>query len=159
MPRNNKTINRVFTEIVPNKAYDQFLRVDQELGIHESEILSDMKAEYVMTLAGIRKTLKTLSKIEEVILQIRSKEMIESELRLSLSRNYIYARSLFYRIGKEINDIRVIVGKTEDYGEDIDSLLSLPGFRDLCKTKLSEAMDKIINENVKQIPTYINANQ
>lgn len=151
MPRNNKTIERVFTEIVPDKLYDKFINVDQELGLQESETQTAMKDMYVNMLANMRRDLKEVAQVEEIIIQLRAKEQIDKELRLSLSRNYIYARSLFYRIGKEINDIRVIIGKTEDHGDDIEVLLKDPEFRELCKSKLIEAMDKIIEVNVKTI--------
>jgi uncharacterized protein YlxW (UPF0749 family) len=149
MPRNNNIITRVFTDIVRDKLYDTFLEVEQEKGLVESEILSAMKEKYLNNLANIRRELKTISRVEEVIIQLRSKEQIDSELRLSLSRNYIYARSVFYRMDKEINDIRVLIGKTEDHGEGINVLIKDPNFRELCKSKLIEAMDEIIQLNVQ----------
>ena len=149
MPRNNQTITRVFTEMVRDETYDKFLEVDEQLDLVVSETQSAMKEKYQYILTNIKRELKIISRVEEIIIQLRAKEQIDSELRLSLSRNYIYARSVFFRTDKEINDIRVIVGKTTDYGEDIEVLIKDPNFRELCKSELIKAMDVIIEMNVQ----------
>lgn len=149
MPRNNQTITRVFTEMVRDKTYNKFLDVDEELELMVSETQSAMKEKYLNILTSIKWDLKILSRTEEIIIQLRAKEQIDSELRLSLSRNYIYARSVFYRMDKEINDIRVLVGKTEDYGDNIELLIKSPDFRELCKAELIKAMDTIIEMNLQ----------
>ena len=95
-----------------------------------------------------------MSCLEEIIIQIRCKEVIESELRLSLNLNkkkdmsYIYARTLFYRRNKQINDIRVCIGSSEQYGDDLVLLLSDVEFRQICQVKLLEVMDKEIEANI-----------
>jgi hypothetical protein len=92
---------------------------------------------------------ETLAKLEEIIMQLRSKETIMDELKLSLVREYIYARALFYREGKGTKDIRVIVGKTDVHGEDIELLGNTVEFMELAKGKLLNAMDLEIKENVR----------
>ncbi len=82
-------------------------------------------------------------------MQLRSKETIMDELKLSLVREYIYARCLFYREGKGTKDIRVIVGKSDIYGTDIEKLTGDVDFMDLAKEKLLKAMDSEIVENTK----------
>lgn len=155
MPKNNKVTARVFADIAETigrkGAYEEFLDIDHEMGLQESTTLTAMKEKYSLLAHARAEDIKALAAIEEIIIQIRSKEVIESELRLSLSRDYIYARSLFFRRGKEINDIRVVVGKVDDYGSDLDTLLQDPSFRALCQTKLIEAMDKEVEKNVKQL--------
>lgn len=159
MPRNNKVTERVFADIAGSQtqkeAYKKFLELDKELGLEESDILSLMKSTYADLLDESREAIATLARVEEIIIQIRAKEVVDSELRLSLSRNYIYARSLFYRRGNQINDIRVIVGKTSDFGDNIDELLMDEEFRTLCINKLHEAMDKEIDKNVNFLTKLI----
>lgn len=152
MPKNNKVTKRVFAEIAetPDKqeSYKEFLNIDKELGLVESDLLISMKEKYTELTNESAATIKILSSIEEIIVQIRSKQVIDSELRLSLSRDYIYARSSFYRKSTPINDIRVVVGKTSEYGDDLEKLIRDHTFRLLCKEKLIEAMDKEIYKNV-----------
>jgi len=158
MGRNNKTIDRIFSEIVPSNGgdlYDNFFAYEKAHGIVEDETLSAMKSFYKFLIDSHKTSLENIAAIEEVIVQIRSKHAIDKELRLSLSRNYIYARSIFYRRGFEIHDIRVIVGKTEDHGSDLDSLILNQDFRDMAKKKLIELMDSEIESNIKQLQTVI----
>jgi len=161
MPKNNKVTERVFADLAETigekGAYDRFLAIDQEMGLDESATQTAMKSKYAQLAHTRAEDIKCLAAMEEIIVQMRCKQVIESELRLSLSRDYIYARSTFYRRGKEINDIRVIVGKTTEYGvaplfgTDLDTLLKDKSFRTICHMKLTEAMDKEIEKNVKQL--------
>lgn len=159
MPRNNKVTERVFADIAGSQtqkeAYTKFLELDAEIGLKESDMLSLMKSTYADLIDESREAIATLARVEEIIIQIRAKEVVDSELRLSLSRNYIYARSLFYRRGNQINDIRVIVGKTSDFGDNIDELLMDEEFSTLCINKLHEAMDKEIDKNVNFLTKLI----
>jgi len=160
MPQINKVTNRVFAEVTETGGYEKFLSIDNEMGIPESDLLKRLKSKYKEVALNCVDDISSLSSLEEVIIQIRSKEVIDSELRLSLSRNYIYARSTFYRRGKEINDIRVIIGKTDDpehpeYDRDLNTLLSDPDFRLVCKQKLLEAMDKEIEKNLLTQFNYV----
>lgn len=157
MPRTNKVTEKVFAEIAetPKKKgeYTTFLDIDRIMGLPESDSLRALKEEYNELTSENRGTISTLAALEEIIIQIRCREVVESELRLSLSRNYIYARSLFYRRGNKINDIRVIVGTTEEYGDDIKVLINDEGFRLLCYTALIEGMTKEIEANKLKLKT------
>lgn len=152
MPRNNKVTGRVFAEIAETSrqkgAYDEFLAIDQKNGFQESDELKKLKEDYKLLVRDISTNIKVLANLEEIITQIRAKEAIDSELRLSLSRNYIYARSSFYRKDNKINDIRIVIGKVDEYGDELDELLRDTNFRILCKEKLKEAMDKEIKNNI-----------
>ena len=155
MPRFNKVTEEVFAPIAETNgrkgAYVKFLNIDRELGLSESDLLKQMKQKYDEISKECADDIKALSLLEEIIIQIRSKEVIESELRLSLSRDYIYARSVFYRKDNQINDIRVVAGKISEHGGDIETLLNDPEFRLICKSKLQEAMDKEIENNVTNL--------
>ncbi len=159
MPRLQKVTEKVFAEIAesPQKkgAYTTFLNIDDVLGLPESKQLTELKALYADIVASAKKTVSTLAAIEEIVIQIRCKSVINSELRLSLSRNYIYARSIFYRRGNQINDIRTVVGTTETYGDDLGKLIDDLGFRDLCITKIEAAMDSEIKSNINQLKTIL----
>jgi hypothetical protein len=155
MPRNNKVTGRVFAEIAETSrrkgAYEGFLAIDQKNGFQESETLKKIKEDYKVLVNDMAANIKVLASLEEIITQIRAKEAIDTELRLSLSRNYIYARTSFYRKDNKINDIRVVVGKVHEYGDKLDELLRDTNFRTLCKEKLNEVMDKEINNNITNL--------
>jgi hypothetical protein len=159
MPRINKVTEKVFAEIAetPKKKgmYTTFLNIDKVMGLPESESLKEFKKMYDELTSENKGTISTLSALEEIIIQIRCKEVIESELRLSLSRNYIYARSVFYRRGNTINDIRVLIGNTDMYPEPIEDLIKDDSFKHVCYTYLTAAMNKEIEKNVSQLKTLI----
>ena len=151
MPRLNKVTEKVFAEIAetPKKkgSYTTFLDIDRIMGLPESPSTMELKDQYEELTSDNKGTISTLATLEEIIIQSRCKEVIESELRLSLSRNYIYARSLFYRRGNKINDIRVVVGTVEEYGDNLNELIKDESFRLLCSTHLVGAMNKEIEAN------------
>lgn len=153
MGRENRLTGGVFTEIVGTKdkisAYDKFLNVDVDLDIPQTEELMKYSNMYKNNIRMMKSGFETLAKLEEIIMQLRSKETIMDELKLSLVREYIYARALFYREGKGTKDIRVIVGKTDVHGEDIELLGNTADFMELAKSKLLTAMDLEIKENVR----------
>jgi hypothetical protein len=88
--------------------------------------------------------------MEEIIMQMRSKETIE-DIKLSLVRDYIYARCPFFRRGKISKDIRVIVDKSEFWKfKNVDDLLKNKDFVERAISKLTKAMDNEIKNNVHQ---------
>ena len=159
MPRLQKVTEKVFAEIAetPQKkgAYTSFLEVDKVLGLPVSQELLELKDLYDNLTHANKEMIEQLASIEEIVIQIRCKNVISKELRLSLSRNYIYARSIFYRRGNKINDIRVVVGTTEEYGDDLGELIDVPAFRDLCTMDITVAMEKEIEININQLKTLI----
>jgi hypothetical protein len=150
MPRTNKVTERLFTDLT-RKSVESFLNLEDELGLQEPASQAAMKERYRVLAEEFIGDLEDLAIIENIIVQMRCKLVIESELRLSLSRNYIYARSLFYRRGHAINDIRVIVGLTDDHGDNIEELIKDPIFRDVCTSTLLGAMDREIEKNILQL--------
>ena len=83
------------------------------------------------------------------------KKMISRELRLSLSRNYIYARSIFYRRGLVINDIRVIMGTTDEFGGNLKVLLKDPEFREKAIAKIENQMNNEISLSMNQLNVLV----
>jgi len=129
MPRLQKVTVKVFAEIAetPQKkgSYDTFLNIDEVLGIPVNDQLQELKTMYNEIVTDQKNAIESLAAIEEIVIQIRCKNVISKELRLSLSkhsdvRQYIYARSIFYRRGNKINDIRVVIGTTKEYGSLLD---------------------------------------
>lgn len=155
MSRYNPVIERIFSNIVdenPNRGtYNAFLNVEDNLNLPKNQTVENFKEMYGKVINGCIEDLHLLAKLEEIIIQTRCKSIIQSEMKLSQSRNYIYARSTFYRKGKEMNDIRVMVGKTDNWGDDLNALMENKQFRVLCYTMLIDAMDREIESNVKQL--------
>jgi hypothetical protein len=147
MPRLNNVMKRVFADMSA-KSVEDFLRIEEDLGLQTTPSQAAWKKRYQDLAEEFIGDLEDLAIIENILIQLRCKLMIESELRLSLSRNYIYARSTFFRRGKEINDIRVVVGKTEDWGNNIDELINDLDFRQVCTLELEKAMDMEIEKNI-----------
>jgi hypothetical protein len=125
--------------------------VNVDLSVKHSDDLNRYCKKYRDVINKNKVKFQNLAKLEEVIMQLRSKETIKENVKLSLVREYIYARSLFYREDKGTKDIRVIVGKTEFYGTDLEKLSESPIFMDTAVTKLETAMDKEISENLKLV--------
>ncbi len=98
-----------------------------------------------------------LAALEEVIMQMRIREDL-SDIKLSLVREYIYARTPFYRKDKKAKDVRVIVDKVELQPEVQDSgvekLLGNTEFMAKAKEKLGAAMDNEIQENLRTWKEY-----
>lgn len=157
MPKLQKVSEKVFAEIAETSQkkgkYTTFLDIDKILNLPESAELKEFKEAYLELVTDHTEVISTLASIEEIIIQIRCKSMVDSELRLSLSRNYIYARSIFYRRGTKINDIRVPVGTTENHGDNLGTLAYAPAFLSICKVKLLKAMEKEINSNINELKT------
>jgi len=160
MPKNNKVTKRVFAKIAETNgrkgAYDSFLGIDKEMGLPETDLLISMKERYSEIAKDCVDDVKILAALEEIIIQMRAKNVIDSELRLSLSRDYIYARTLFYRKDNKINDIRVVVGKVDQYGDDLDKLINDQIFRTICWAALTKVMDKEIEANINQLNLIFN---
>jgi hypothetical protein len=62
-------------------------------------------------------------------------------------KEYIYARAPFYRMESSTKDLRVIVGKIEFDGDDLNRLSKDMKFMEKAQRKLTVAMDKVISEN------------
>jgi hypothetical protein len=100
-----------------------------------------------------------LAKLEEIILQIRAKESMVNggteELKLSLVRDYLYARYPFYRKGMTTKDIRVIVDKSEFWGDDLNRLTKNNEFMTKAVEKLEKVMSVEIDYNVFEYKNMI----
>lgn len=143
MGRVNKSIEGVFTDIVGSQeqvsSYDIF--IGSEKGA--SKDLKPFLEQYRKSITKNKTEFEKLAKLEEIIMQIRSRDKL-TDIKLSLVREYIYARCSFYRTGKAAKDIRVIVDNVEFWENNMDTLLKNKTFMDKAKAKLIKAMNKEI---------------
>jgi len=153
MGRVNKTIEGVFIDIVGSPSevsgYDQFLNQGSE--VVNSKELTDMVNVYKGMVTKNKSTFEQLAALEEIIMQMRIRENLE-DIKLSQVREYIYARTPFYRKDKKSKDVRVIVKKIEFHPEadgNLEILFGNEEFMERAKTKLIQAMDAEIEENIR----------
>ena len=150
MARENKLTEGVFTGIVGSRdkisSYDQFITT---MTAKNSPELTRWTKKYRDHINKNKVKFQNLAKLEEVIMQLRSKETILDNVKLSLVRDYIYARALFYREDKGTKDIRIIVDKMEFWDDSLENLSKNVNFMSIAVEKLNKAMEKEINENLK----------
>jgi len=106
--------------------------------------------EYQTVITENKTVFDKLASLEEIIMQLRSRDNVCEDFKLSIVREYIYARTPFYRRDKGTKDIRVIVGLTEFYGEDTRNLMGNKEFVSKAASKLTDAMDVEISANISQ---------
>lgn len=159
MGRVNKLTEGVFAEMVGTSKeinkYTEFLNnVDSK-----SKNLKTLRKDYENMTGSNKNLFEKLAKLEEVILQIRAKESMMTgsvdEIKLSLVREYLYARYPFYRKGMTTKDIRVIVDKSEFWGEDLNILIKNKEFMSKATEKLVKAMDVEIDNNQHEYKNMI----
>lgn len=146
MARTNKLTSGVFVNVVSTSkrlsSYDEFVNTDLK-------VISNEANEYMLMYKSVLKKkeeeLMLLADLEEIIMQLRTRDNIK-DIKLSVVREYIYARCPFYRRDKDSKDIRVIVGLTEFYGEDMKKLLGNKEFMDKAKEKLVSAIEEEIDQ-------------
>ena len=152
MGRINKTIEGVFVDIVGNSSklsgYEQFLNQGTSTPSRE---LSKLTSDYKSLITNHKEVFEQLAALEEVIMQLRIRENLD-DIKLSLVREYIYARTPFYRKDKKAKDVRVIVDKIEFHpqvGTNIEILFGNEEFMARAKEKLVQSMDSEIKENIR----------
>ena len=117
-----------------------------------SSELQFLTTVYQNTVDRISEKLNYLARLEELILQIRAMEDL-SEIKLSIVRGeYIYARSPFLRIDSSTKDLRVIVGKIEEFGKNLEELEKNPIFILKAKLKLIKSMKNMIVKTAAALP-------
>jgi len=151
MGRVNKTIEGVFIDIVGSSSelssYDQF--INHGGGKKYSKELEELTALYKKEVTKSKVMFEKLASLEEIIIQMRIREDL-SDIKLTQVREYIYARTPFYRKDKKSKDVRVIVDKIEFHPEeDLEILSGNKEFMIKAKMKLAQAMDLEIEENIR----------
>ena len=147
MSKYNRVTQTVFSAIVGTddrvNLYDRFLSTDESLGISVDESLRECKKHYGKIVKELIPNIEILARLEEIIIQIRCRETIDSHIALSVNtKGYVYARCLFYRHTREVKDIRALVGNRSD-NKTSEEYISIG------KEKLITSMNKEINETLK----------
>jgi hypothetical protein len=145
MGRFNKTIDGVFVELIGTSDeisdYDKFVNYGKDIK-RPSKTLTKYTNEYKSITKKLKSEFEKLGKLEELIMQMRSVEKVD-DIRLSMVREYIYARCPFYRMGKQAKDIRVIVDKDEFWpNQTVEQLKLNPEFMEKAIDKLKRAMEQ-----------------
>lgn len=127
-----------------------------------SDDLKGFVQDYKSIIEKYRKDFAKLSVLEELILQLRSRETMEIKLSIagggsSGNCQYIYARSPFYRREKVAKDIRIVVDPLELWQhkikDSVEDLRKDKEFMNKATSKLIKAMeDEILNrsQNLKK---------
>lgn len=154
MGRNNETISGVFVNIIGNSreipAYDKFLKQGDKLST--SDLQNKYTQDYNDIITQEEEKLRTLANLEEVILQLRVMENLDvSQIKLSVTRGYIYARCPFFRREHVANYVTTIVGLTDVYGEHMDILMCDPEFMKTALTKLKQVMLEDIRKSIDKL--------
>ena len=150
MGRVNKTIGGVFVDIVGSTSriskYDEFINSGKNL--KSSKSLKAITADYKKLIDAQKNQYRVLADLEQLILQKRVRENLNpKDIKLSILREYIYARISFYRTNTSTKDIRVLVGFSDAYGKTLKDISKNKIFQEHAAIKLQEAMDIEIAEN------------
>lgn len=146
----NKITNGVFIDLIGSDtqvpSYDVFTNYENT---NKNKKLSKYTKEYKDLITKHKSTIIRMASLEEIIMQLRSVEELNTNtIKLSLVRDYIYARAPFFRLGKVTKDIRIIVDRSEFWSTDLDSLLTNQEFMNKAQKKLLDAMNEEIKENI-----------
>jgi len=157
MGRVNKSVEGVFVDIVGSStelsSYDVFMNIKSK---NKSNSLKSFLDEYRKIITENKSEFERLAKIEEIIMQLRLLDI--KDIKLSLVREYVYARCSFFRIGKTSKDIRVIVDNVEFWESDMVKLSTNEEFMTKAKNKLIRAMEKEVDENIENFNFIIKTN-
>jgi hypothetical protein len=150
MGRVNKTIGGVFVDIVGSASriskYDEFINSGKSL--KSSKSLKAITADYKKLIDAQKDQYRVLADLEQLILQKRVRENLNpKDIKLSILREYIYARVSFYRTNTSTKDIRVLVGFSDMYGKTLKDIAKNKIFQQDATIKLQDAMDFEIAEN------------
>lgn len=150
MGRVNKTIGGVFVDIVGSASriskYDEFINSGKSL--KSSKSLKAITADYKKLIDAQKDQYRILADLEQLILQKRVRENFNpKDIKLSILREYIYARISFYRTNTSTKDIRVLVGFSDMYGKTLKDIAKNKIFQQDAAIKLQDAMDFEIAEN------------
>jgi hypothetical protein len=147
----NKLSKGVFTEIVETEKkkslFNQF--ITDVSSDDNSQTVNQLLSRYKKLISNYENVFKELALIEESILQIKTRDSVR-DIKLYMVRDYIYARTNFFRLGNDFKDIRIIVDKINNYGiteDNLSSLLENEKFMDKLTRKLNSVMDNEIKTN------------
>jgi hypothetical protein len=127
--------------------------VDMEHFMNSSHETGLLLEEYTETVISIQRELKLASLLEELIMLNRAKNNI-TDIKISLVREYIYVRMNCYRPDIETKDLRVIVGTTYQYGNNVDVLFANENFMDKARRKIESQIDEMIQSKRNELNKF-----
>lgn len=167
MGRVNRNIEGAFVKLMGENdevpSYESFLnKFECENPPH---LLKKYTKLYKDFIATEKMKLERICLIEEIILQLRTRETIEGIKLNFLGNNYVYARCPYYRRDTNSKDVRALVDniknlvspfsniRLSDKEEDItiEFLESNETFMEYAKNKLRDAMMVIIRNNINKL--------
>jgi hypothetical protein len=118
--KENNLLGGVFTEIFNQKnTINEFIENSK---IHQDTQIDKFINVYSKLSDKISDTIEKLANVETIIQQIKATQMIPFTLKFSVvGSTYIYARTPFYDLKNDTIDIRVIVGKLEEYEDYLNN--------------------------------------
>jgi hypothetical protein len=147
----NKLSKGVFTEIVETEKkkslFNQF--ITDVSSDENGQTVNQLLSRYKKLISNYENVFKELALIEGTILQIKTRDSVR-DIKLYMVRDYIYARTNFFRLGNDFKDVRIIVDKINNYGiteDNLSSLLENERFMDKLTRKLNSVMDIEIKTN------------
>ena len=133
-------------------SYSEMAKFVNNSPLPASDELKYLTKMYSESVDQITDKLEYLAKLEELILQMRAMENI-AEMKLSIVRDeYVYARSPFLRIGSSTKDLRIIVGKIDSLGNDLEKLEKDDVFMERAKQKMIKSMKEIVLKTASALP-------
>ncbi len=162
MGRVNKKNDGVFVDLMGSdekySAFDVFINNNNPENM--SPVLESYVKDYKSIVEKYHKEFNKLSVLEEIIMQLRSRETLDIKLSIAGGGSngtimYVYARTHFYRKEKVAKDIRVVVDPLEFWQdkikESVEDLRKDKEFMNKATDKLIRAMDEEINKRIKKI--------
>lgn len=146
--KSNKHIDTAFLDI---------LDTDEKIGklnkfLKAADFMDPNQNKYQDLVDFIQPKIEELAVLEEIILQTRAwKNLQVQDIKLLSMREYIYARAPFYRRDRSAKEMRVLVGKQEDWLNKeyptIEDLYYNESFLAICRNALSRQMELVIHDN------------
>ena len=145
----------VFTKIVGTRttksSYDLFVE-QEKLFSPTDDQLTEFTGKYNKLINENKELFQLLSSMEEVIMQLRSLEVLDKNIKYSVggrNREYIYARVPFYRHGHNKKTITDIVSKVEVHGNEMVEFPNILQSR--AQTYLAMKMREVIDTNIENV--------
>ena len=145
----------VFTKIVGTRttksSYDLFVE-QEKLFSPTDDQLTEFTGKYNKLINENKELFQLLSSMEEVIMQLRSLEVLDKNIKYSVggrNREYIYARVPFYRHGHNKKTITDIVSKVEVHGNEMVEFPNILQSR--AQTYLAMKMRAVIDTNIENV--------
>lgn len=176
MGRNNKSLEGAFTSIAGNtkmiSAMEQFISqyaaklIPGEYSLanvspaaqtldNPQYPLAKYLAQYKEIIADNSAAIQILTQLEVVIMQLSARAEMK-DIKIYFNKGtYIYARCPFYRVDKDVKEIRVILEPISNYFDDgptdenLAILMDYDKFMKKAYKKIAEAMDEEIKNSVK----------